>query len=143
MSEGFLKKTSEGSRIRVKTPEEIQAQIAAYAAEKIHGNHDRAHVFDNIVDLAAGDAVDSTRITGDRDYDLDNETGKLEAVPAGVDSTIEAKDYAEFLRSVRGSKYEAIKGRAEILSAYKDFAPAIKELKETINIKDAIVGIVS
>lgn len=119
-------------KITPKTPEEIQAQIAAYAAEKLDNNGDRGHVFNNIVDFASGEAVDVKRITGDREYEIDKETGRGVLPPAGEERIISATEYSEFLKSVGGSKYEAIKLRADALRAYKDFAPTISELKESL-----------
>jgi hypothetical protein len=126
MKQSFSGNNLEKSKLRQKTPEEIQAQIAAYASEKIDDNHTREYVFTNIVDLAAGKAEDLTRVRED------DESGNLINIPTGTERTIEAKGYSEFLRSVDGSKYEAIQGRAEILRAYKDFAPAVSELKENL-----------
>lgn len=129
MTEGLPK----GGKITPKTPEEIQAQIAAYASEKLEGNGDRGYVFDNIVSLASGGSEDVKRTTEERgEYEVDKETGRGEITPAGLEKTISAKDYSDFLRSVGGSKYDAIKGRAEILGSYKDFAPEVSKLKEEL-----------
>lgn len=128
MSERFTPKNQERPKIRAKTPEEIQAQIATFAAEQVENKGDRRHVFKNIVDLATRGSEDMTRITeAGGEYE-----GQEVITPAGIERTIAAKDYTEFLRSVGGSKYEAIRGRAEILGAYKDFAPAVSELKESL-----------
>jgi PIN domain nuclease of toxin-antitoxin system len=132
MKEGISGSNPEQSKIKQKTPEEIQAQIAAYATEKIDDNHNRGHVFNNIVSLAAGETEDVTRVTEDDEYNSRDEAGNLVTTLKGTERTIAAKDYSDFLRSVGGSKYEAIKGRAEILSAYKDFAPIVNELKESL-----------
>lgn len=129
MSEVFPK----AGKITPKTPEEIQAQIAAYASEKLEGNGNRGYVFNNIVSLAAGGSEDVKRITAERgEYEVDKVTGRGEITPAGLERTISAKDYSDFLRSVGGSKYDAIKGRAEILGSYKDFAQEVNKLKEEL-----------
>ncbi len=134
MKESFPQSNPESSKVRQKSPEEIQAQIAAYASEKLQDNGDRVHIFNNIVGLAADKSEDVKRITEDDEYNGRDESGNLIKIPAGTERTIEAKGYTEFLRSVGGSKYEAIKGRAEILSAYKDFAPIVNELKQSLEI---------
>jgi hypothetical protein len=132
MNEGFPKNDPEKGKMRRKTPEEIQAQIAAFAAEKLDNNGDRKYIFNYVVPLSGGASEDVQRVTDDREYEVDKETGKGILPPAGVERTISSKQYADFLRSAGGSNSEAIKGRAEMLGAYRDFAPAIRELKESI-----------
>ena len=116
-------------KVRTKTSEEIQAQIAAYATEKMDDPGNRDYALENLVDLAFADAKDDKRITEEDEYNYEKE-GEL--VLAGTERTLNVGDYTEFLRSVGGSKYEAIKGRAEILEAYKDFASEVRKLNNSL-----------
>lgn len=78
----------------------IEAQIATFASERVMDPGYRDHIFDNLGNLA---------IEGTKD-DLTDE-------------------YTDFMRSVGGMKYEALRGRIEILKEYDRFKSVISVLK--------------
>lgn len=118
--------------ITPKSNEAIQAQIASFAAERVQHPHDEEYIFNNIGILAVGGLEDVTRVTSGTEYYRD-ENNKTSKIPYGTERTVAKRDeYLGFLRSVGGSSYESIGGRAEILKAYADFAPAIMQLKEEL-----------
>jgi hypothetical protein len=117
------------SEITPKPPELLQSQIATFAAEIVEQYQDKAHLFNNLGNLAITGVEDITRTTNTGEYHTD-ENGKSVRVPEGAKRLITTGDaYTDFLRSVGGSKYEAIQGRADILKTYSSFAPAINRLK--------------
>jgi hypothetical protein len=48
--------------VKPKSPEVLQAQVAAFAASRQGNYKDRAHIFDNLGSLAAGELKDATRV---------------------------------------------------------------------------------
>lgn len=117
---------------KLKSPETIKAQVAAFAAERVKNYTDSGHVIDNLESIAQGDTNDVTRVTDSAEYHTD-EDGKSVRVPEGTERTVATKaDYVDFLRSVGGSKYEAVRGRAEMLKAYSELAPTIERLKNEL-----------
>jgi len=112
-----------------KQSELLQAQVATYAAERVEHYQDKAHVFNNLGNLAVGGIEDVTRTTDSAEYHTD-ENGKSIRIPEGTDRLVAmGNDYTDFLRSVGGSRYEAIQGRADILKTYSSFAPTIDRLR--------------
>ncbi|HSW37411.1 MAG TPA: hypothetical protein VLG37_03530 [Candidatus Saccharimonadales bacterium] len=113
-----------------KPPEVVQAQIAAFAAEGVEHYKDKGHILDNLGNLAVERAKDVTRVTDSDEYHK-AENGERTPVPAGTERTAAtASDYINFLRSVGGSKYEGIQGRAEMLRRYGAFAPTVERLRQ-------------
>ncbi len=97
---------------RPKSPDLIQAQVAAFASEKVVDTTERTYLLDRLGELAVRDVELVTR---------QNEAGEAQTIAT-------RQEYADFLRSVGGSSYEGISGRAEMLGAYGDFKPAIDKL---------------
>lgn len=126
--------------IRPKSPELVQAQIAAFAAENVERFDARKAIFDSIGSLAVGNVAEVTYKTKSNEYlrdENDNyiiQDDDLAMIPKGTELTVATKDeYTQWLRSVGGSKHEAIATRASLLEQYKEFepevAPIIKELE--------------
>lgn len=134
--------------IRPKSPELIQAQIASFAAETVERAEAKQHIFNNIGKLAAGETVNLayTTKTNKELYDengkyLLDEDGAPAMIPRGTELTAATKDeYAQYLRSVGGSRHEAITTRTNLLEQYAQFEPDITrlagELASTENEKD-------
>ncbi len=133
--------------IRPKSPELVQAQIAAFAAENVERFDARKAIFDRIGSLAAGNVAEVTYKTKSNEY-LRDENGNLiiqeddlAMIPEGTELTAATKDeYTRYLRSVGGSKHEAIAMRVSLLERYAEFepeiTPIIKELEEADSHKD-------
>lgn len=120
------------SEVTPKSTEVIQAQVAAYAAERVEHYQDRGHIFNNLGSLAVEGLQDVTRVTDGAEYHQDA-NGETVRVPEGTERAVATvEDYKSFLRSVGGSKYEGIEGRAEILNRYGEFSPTINHLREEL-----------
>lgn len=115
-----------------KTPEERQAQVAAFAAERIEHHEDRKHVFDNLDAVASGDVEDVARITSRAEYHKDEDGNTVRVVPGTKRTVATGKEYLDFLRAIGGSRYEGIQGRTEILQKYSEFAPLIDALRKEL-----------
>jgi hypothetical protein len=116
-----------------KPPEIIQAQIATFAAETIKDCSDRTHIFNNIGMLALGHLCDVVRETESLEWRI-CESGDCIILPKGTQITVATADgYLAYLRSIGGSKHEAIQDRANILKAYTQFSTQIEKLKADIN----------
>lgn len=117
------------SELTSKPPELLQAQVATFTAERVENYQDKAHLFNNLGNLAVGGVEDITRITNSAEYHKD-ENGESVRIPEGTERTVATgSDYVDFLRSVGGSSYEAVQGRADIIKAYSSFAPTIDRLR--------------
>lgn len=90
-----------------KPSELIHAQIATFAAERIAHCPDSTYIFAHLGDIA----VDSG---------------------GGVTGIATAREYVDFLRSVGGSGYEPVRGRADMLKAYSRFRHDITSLKSDL-----------
>lgn len=113
-----------------KSPEVIQAQVATFAAERVEHYQDSGHIFNNLGNLALGEAGDITRVTDSAEYHKGEDGNNSLRVPEGTERTVAtATEYTDFLRSVGGSRYEAIQGRAEMLKEYGRFEPTIATLR--------------
>lgn len=114
-----------------KNPYEITAQIATFATEHVPNYDDVKHIFHNIGELAAQAALsDVVRITTQTEYDPNN---NYAAIPVGSERpAIKSSDYIDYQRSVGGSRYESIRGRADMLRNYEHFAPAIAILRSEL-----------
>jgi hypothetical protein len=113
-----------------KPPEVIQAQIATFAAERVEHYQDSAHIYNNLGSLALGEAGNVTRVTASAEYHKNEDGNNNLRLPEGTERTVAtAAEYTDFLRSVGGSRYEAIQGRAEMLKEYGRFEPAIATLR--------------
>lgn len=116
--------------ITPKSPELIQAQIATFAAERVENYRDSEHIFNNLGNLALSEAGDVTRVTASDEYHKDEDGNNSLLIPEGTERTIATSaEYTDFLRSVGGSRYEAIQGRAEMLKEYGRFEPSIATLR--------------
>ena len=113
-----------------KSPELLQAQAATFAAERIEHYQDSGHVLNNLGELAIGNLADVTRVTESAEYHKD-EAGERLRVPENTKRTVATtSEYTDFLRSVGGSKYEAIQGRADMLTQYNQvFKPIVTGLR--------------
>ncbi|MDQ5971940.1 MAG: hypothetical protein QG553_99 [Patescibacteria group bacterium] len=88
-------------QITPKSPEQLQAQAAAFANAELHGQ-DQAGVFNNIGAVVAEGAVREP----------------------------EAKQsYVDYLRQTGGNSNPEVHGRADILHKFQDFAPTVTKLK--------------
>ncbi len=104
---------------RPKSPELLQAQAAAFALEGVKTYADRGTVFDKI-STASLDISDS-----EQSSDLNTQ-------------------YKDFLRSVGGSKYDAIQVRTEMFEQYNQvFKPIVQQLLSEIggteNLRDSAI----
>lgn len=117
-------------KVTLKSPEVIQAQIAAFAAEQVEHYQDSGYIFNNLGSLALGEAGDIVRVTESAEYHKAEDGNNRLRIPEGTERTAATvAEYADFLRSVGGSRYEAIQGRAEMLKEYGRFEPAIARLR--------------
>ena len=117
-----------------KSPEVIQAQVATFAAERVEHYQDSGHIFNNLGSLALGEAGDITRVTATAEYHKDEDGNNNLRVPEGTEMTVAtAAEYTDFLRSVGGSRYEAIQGRADMLKEYGNFEPTIATLRAELS----------
>ncbi|MCA9340946.1 hypothetical protein KC952_00265 [Candidatus Saccharibacteria bacterium] len=105
-----------------KSSELIQAQVATFAAEGVKDPHDNWHILNNLGDIALGQSGGVTSVTDSAGY-YEAENGDL----SGIFSR-----YTAFLRTVGGSQYEAIQGRAGMLNDYNGFGPEIAILKSEL-----------
>jgi hypothetical protein len=116
-----------------KPPEVIQAQLATFAAERVENYKDSGYIFNNLGSLVLGDIQDISRVTTSAEYHKEGEGSNRLRVPEGTERTVAtAAEYSDFLRSVGGSKYEAIQGRAEMLTEYEHFEPIISRLRSEL-----------
>jgi len=112
-----------------KSPELIQAQVAAFASDKVKNYGDKKHILDNLGKIATGGLKDVVRTTTTNEYQT-NESGVATRIPQGTEIIAGAtEDFKEYLRSVGGSKSESIQGRADMLKAYEKFIPEIQQLR--------------
>lgn len=115
-----------------KSSELLRAQVAAFAAEHVENYYSKEHLFNNVGSLALGGIEDVTRITTSPEYQKD-ENDKMMRIPEGtVRLVATGKEYVDFIRSIGGSRAEAIQGRADILGAYGVFAPVVNKLREEV-----------
>jgi hypothetical protein len=117
-----------------KSPEILQAQVAVYVAETVQSRHDEEYIYANIGAIAAGGMHDITRVTTEIERKR-GENVEIIKTPAGTMHTvITPHDYADYLKSVGGSKYEGIQGRAKLQKKYsEEFAPTINHLLEELS----------
>lgn len=97
-----------------KSQEERQAQLAAFAAERIESYADRRTVFAALSDLALR-TVDEAA-----------------AMPLEISDTATwtKERYVKYLRDVGGRRYENIGGRKTLLDMYAVFEAAVADLKQ-------------
>ena len=121
--------------IRPKSPELTQAQIASFAAETVERHEARQHIFNSIGSLAVGNVAEITYTSKTDEY-LRDENGDyirtedgLAMIPKGTELTAATKDeYTQYLRTVGGSRHEAITTRTNLLKQYTQFEPDITRL---------------
>lgn len=122
-------------KINPKSPEHIQAQIAAFSAENVERYDAKKHIFDNMGSLAVGNVAEVAYTTKINEY-LRDENGDyirtedgLAMIPKGTELTAATKDeYTQYLHSVGGSRYETITTRINLLEQYAQFEPDIAHL---------------
>lgn len=120
-----------------KQPEDLQAQLAAFAVETLGSYDDRAHILNNIGSIALEEPHDITRITTSRESYPDGSGGST-AIAEGTEVLVtEPQTYIDYLRTVGGSSHEAISGRADMLREYSRFAPLIDRLIEELKSTDS------
>ena len=117
-------------KIQAKTPELIQAQIAAFASEKIEYNDTKRYIFNNISSLAVSNVAKVTyESTSDEplhDKNRNYTENNTAVIPKETERTTATKDsYFQYLRSVGGSHHEAIATRNYLLEQYTHFEPDI------------------
>jgi hypothetical protein len=115
---------------------EVQAQIAAFAEERIEDFTGSQHVLNNIGSLALGGVEDVFRVTTRSEYrdDFKSKENKYGKVKEGTELAVATgTDYVEYLREVGGRRHEAIAIRAEMLGAYDTFKPVIESLKAELD----------
>lgn len=120
-------------KIQAKTPELIQAQIAAFASEKIEYNDTKRYIFNNISSLAVSNVAKVTyESTSDEplhDKNRNYTENNTAVIPKETERTTATKDsYFQYLRSVGGSHHEAIATRNYLLEQYTHFEPDITRL---------------
>ncbi|MDB5178437.1 MAG: hypothetical protein JWN01_380 [Patescibacteria group bacterium] len=114
-------------------PEELlQAQVAAFAAERLAHGPDEKHVFDNMSSIANSQPTSLVRMTTENEYPTQD--GEPSKISPGTDRTIATiGQYADYLREVGGSASEEISRRAQLLTRYKtDFEPIVQPLLEDL-----------
>ncbi len=121
------------AQITPKSPELLKAQVAAFAAEKVEGFNDNKHILNNLDGLISDNPDVVTRVTQSPEYQKDQASNTVR-VPENTEMTVTtAKEYKDFLRAAGGSKYEAIQGRADILTQYEEqFKPTVKVLRKEL-----------
>jgi len=112
--------------IHAKSPEQIQAQVAAYTREAVEDTgywkgREHEEVFRNIGNFAAGPAVDHY-------YTVEHEGMLDDAETTESYHDISADGYIDYLRSKGGRRHQAIEQRKKFLDAYADFAPDVTPL---------------
>lgn len=126
---------------RQKPPEVIQAQVAAFLHDKeVHGRHDMAeqrYMLGNISRIAMGpldDIVLDAATADSYNAQVENEyIPQLAVPPEDSPKTIATRaEYEKFLHERGGAGHEDIEGQAALLSAYKDFAPDVKKIKQEL-----------
>jgi hypothetical protein len=118
--------------ITPKSPELVQAQIAAFTAERVVHYEDRRHIFNTLGTIGLEGASVVTRESRMVEYHKDENGAQVRLPEGSVRTAATAEDYLSFLRSVGGSRYEGIKGRAELLTAYGKFSSDVNRLQEEL-----------
>jgi hypothetical protein len=120
------------SKLTPKPSEVLQAQIATFAAERARQHEDKTYIFNNLGSLATESVGDIVRTTESGELDWNKNDERFSVPASTVRTVVTAQDYIEYLRSVGGSSYEPIQGRADMLKAYAAFTPAVSKLKEEL-----------
>lgn len=132
-----LKDSALGHRIRNKSPEELQAQVAAFAATNLE-YRDRAVLFDRLKTLTAGQPDNVSHILGQYDSRYDPSTDTM--LEEGDEYTVAtAKQFLEYLRLNPAVNNEDIKARQEMLERYALFSSEILILKDELSQLDSPV----
>jgi len=120
-------------KIRPKSSELVQAQIASFVAERVEGYRDKAYLMGDIGDLSVGDVADVIRITGKPEYLMGEDGNRSLRVVEGVEVPVATgAEYVEYLRLVGGMRHEGIKIREEIISEYYNFEPVVAQLQREL-----------
>lgn len=115
-----------------KSPEELKAQVAAFAHEEIEDYRDRADLLARVDDISAGQFENITRNTESVEYHND-ESGNSVRTPIGTERTVATKqEYIDFLRRVGGSKSDIIRNRTDMITAYGLFESHVDSLIKDI-----------
>lgn len=98
-----------------KSSEVIQAQVAAFATERIERYDDRRCVFGALTEIALRSSIEAQ---APRDLS---------------DVSVWSKErYVDYLRDVGGQNHEKIRGRAALLYNYLAFESAVTDLKQSL-----------
>src|SRR5947207_2608034 len=117
-----------------KPPEVLQAQVSAYAAETLFLT-DRALILNDIGRVATTGQPEDLTVGSMLDVVDSPARERIERLDPNK-LLLGADGYIKFLRRSGGSAHESIRGRAELLSRYKAFAPQINALKAKISSPD-------
>ncbi len=120
-------------KITPKSPELLQAQVAAFTAERedIYIDEvDGDYIFKNLGCIAAGNVIGNKTLA--KKYGQNREQG---AFPTRTEILIASGEkYVEYLRSVGGAAYDGISGRAGMLERYnEEFKPIISGLLDELS----------
>lgn len=112
--------------ITPKSPEHIQAQVAAFNAATVEHLPDRFHIYKHINAVAQGSVEDVIRVpfNSERVRRGSQSLGYTE-IPAGQERiTAKAEDYVNYLRQY--GKSEEVMLRKDLAEAYVQFKPALE-----------------
>lgn len=116
-----------------KSPDLLQAQVAAFTSERIKNEDDFRLVMKSVAAIALGDSDAETRTAGRDEVGWTADRVFTED-PDGTERTIvRSDDYVSYLRSKDGASHETISGRADILAAYENFTPIVAALKTELD----------
>jgi hypothetical protein len=115
--------------IKPKSPELIQAQVAAFNNETVSNVFNRVHILKHLPQIADDNPTTVTRPPNVYDNlyrDADNDDlGDIEAANVA--------DYRKYLADNLGTKKPEFEHRAKIMQSYQPFAPAVARLKARLN----------
>jgi hypothetical protein len=127
----LYRKVKTNMHISPKPPEVLQAQLAAFTAERVAQPKDVEYLLGNISTLSATDPTDIRRITEAAEYPLDADGNKLRQnrIAPNTEITVATRsEYTAYLRSVNGSRHDAIRERSNLQAAYKELEPTVEAL---------------
>jgi hypothetical protein len=115
---------------RTKQPEELQAQVADFAADQLQGENQK-HVLNNVVEISASPPAELRRVAQNNEYQRIPE-GYIKT-PAGTEVLVATpEDYVRYLQEVGGASHDPIKLRTTLLLNYRDFQAAAQAPTEHI-----------
>ena len=115
-------------KIRRKTPEQLQAQLAAYTESEIDDIRHRHHIYADLARLATPQRNTIT-YTENEKYDPTNPT----KIPGLIYHHVADRDeYVSYIRSTRATSWEVVRKRQELLDAYRRYSTGVSHLKRSI-----------